>query len=113
MNKAKGFRAQLDKVSAKGEQKPCLTSFPRSSFRHYSERDSHKTETPRVSGCPCNPLSVHTQTKAEPIFKHVVKPAIKREEGWSCRSAWGLGAGGMLEEEAEFQWARILSLRLR
>lgn len=47
MNKAKGFRAQLDKVSAKGEQKPCLTAFPRSSFRHYSEYDSHKTETPK------------------------------------------------------------------
>ena len=31
------------------------------------------------------------QPKAKPVFKHVMKPVIKREEGWPCRSARGLG----------------------
>lgn len=34
------------------------------------------------------------QTKAKPVFKHMMKPVIKREEGWPCPSARGLGGAG-------------------
>lgn len=103
MNKATGFCAQLDKVSVKGEQKLCLTSFPLSSFRHYSECDSQKTETPRVPGYPLQSII------CPHVFKHVMKPVIKRRKAGLAAELGVGGAGG----GSRVPGARILSLRLR
>lgn len=100
------------------EQKPSLPAFfPRSSFRGTTESTTHtKQKSQEWQGTHCNPLSVHTQITAKPVFKHMMKHAgdeARHKANGRLASPQCSVIGEMLEKEMELQFAGTFSMSFR